>query len=151
NNELYVIGMSYPDPSDGSINYKYDPVNDNWIPGTNPPLNGRRSMGCAVFNDNIYVFGGEDQSGAQLADVAMYDPVTDTWTPKARMPTARAGLAVAVVNDKIYAIGGYKGGTVFSTGVFGTVEEYDPITDTWNTRLAMPTPRARFAAAVVNN
>ena len=30
----------------------------------------------------------------------------DFWTTKAPMPTARTLLGVAVVNDKIYAIGG---------------------------------------------
>jgi hypothetical protein len=37
------------------------------------------------------------------------------------MPTAREHLAVAASHGKIYAIGGYA-----STGITGTVEEYDP-------------------------
>ena len=33
-------------------------------------------------------------------------PKRDSWTKKADMPTARMGLAAAVVGGKIYAIGG---------------------------------------------
>jgi uncharacterized repeat protein (TIGR02543 family) len=47
----------------------------------------------------------------------------NSWTTKTSMPTARAELGVAMVNDKIYAIGGISGSTL------STVEEYNPLTD----------------------
>ncbi|MCH8289930.1 hypothetical protein IH992_02335 [Candidatus Poribacteria bacterium] len=50
---------------------------------------------------------------------------TGEWTKKADMPTHREDFAAGVVNGKIYVIGGGHG------GVFATVEEYDPATDTW--------------------
>jgi N-acetylneuraminic acid mutarotase len=62
------------------------------------------------------------------------------------MPTARAGIGVAVVNGKIYAIGGHNWGNYF-----GTNEIYDPATDTWTTKTPMPTPRSHFGIAVVEN
>jgi len=65
----------------------------------------------------------------------------DTWTRKADMPTARWGLATAVVDWKIYAIGG-----MIST----TVEEYDPVTDTWERKNPMQVGRNRQTASVVN-
>ncbi len=76
----------------------------------------------------------------------------DSWVEKAPMPTARGGLGVAVVDNKIYAIGGStevidldesKGG-----GVVGTNEEYDPATDVWTSRAPMPTPSSYFSTAV---
>ena len=80
----------------------------------------------------------------------------DSWTQMAPMGQARAGLGVAAVNGKIYAIGGstasgqyppdgYRGGFV------GTNEEYDPKTDTWTTKASMPTPRDYFAIATYQN
>ena len=36
----------------------------------------------------------------------VYDPQNDTWTFGASMPSARDSLAVAVVDDRLYAIGG---------------------------------------------
>jgi len=81
--------------------------------------------------------------------------VGNTWIEKAPMPTARGGLGVAVVNGKIYAIGGtteqVSEGEYVSGGVVGTNEEYDPTTDTWYAKAPMLTPEAFFAIAVYQN
>ena len=73
--------------------------------------------------------------------------LTDSWTTMAPMSTPREGLAVAVVNGRIYAMGGHTtgGAAVAST------EAYDPATNAWTTRNPMSAPRAGFAAAVINN
>jgi N-acetylneuraminic acid mutarotase len=70
----------------------------------------------------------------------------DSWTSKASMNEARSGLGVAVVNGKIYAIGGASEGRIT-----GTNEEYDPATNTWMLKAQMPTPRIYFATAVYQN
>jgi hypothetical protein len=62
------------------------------------------------------------------------------------MHVARSGLGVAVVNGKIYAIGGYT-----AHNITGANEEYDPITDSWIMRTPMPTPKAFFAITVYQN
>jgi N-acetylneuraminic acid mutarotase len=68
------------------------------------------------------------------------------WTAKSPMPTARGGLGVAVVNGKIYAIGGLNNDTQLNVN-----EEYNPVTDKWATRASMPTARSGFAIAVYQN
>jgi N-acetylneuraminic acid mutarotase len=65
------------------------------------------------------------------------------WTSMMSMPTARGGLGVAVVNGKIYAIGGVNNDTQLAVN-----EEYDPAKDTWTTKEPMPTARSGFAIAV---
>jgi N-acetylneuraminic acid mutarotase len=70
----------------------------------------------------------------------------NSWTTKKPMPTARGGLGVAVVNGKIYAIGGFDGVNQLSVN-----EEYNPVTDTWTTKASMPTARSGFAIAVYQN
>jgi N-acetylneuraminic acid mutarotase len=70
----------------------------------------------------------------------------NSWTSKAPMHVARSNLRVAVVNGKIYAIGGGA-----ENGIVGTNEEYDPATDTWTLKTPMPTPREYFATAVYHN
>ena len=72
---------------------------------------------------------------------------TNSWATKAPMQQARSNLGVAVVDGKIYAIGGYVDGGV----VTGVNEEYDPEADTWVFKASMPTPRAYFAIAVYQN
>jgi PKD repeat protein/N-acetylneuraminic acid mutarotase len=70
---------------------------------------------------------------------------SDVWIAKASMPTARSGLAAVVLNSKIYAIGGLHGNTYI-----GSVEDYDPSSNTWkmhNTPIYAP---GDTAAAVLN-
>jgi N-acetylneuraminic acid mutarotase len=67
----------------------------------------------------------------------------NSWAECAPMPTARAGLGAAVVNGKIYAIGGSDNNTYLSVN-----EEYDPNTNSWTIKAPMPTARSGFAIAV---
>ena len=99
------------------------------------------------MNGILYAVGGvaNIDGTVYLNVVEAYDPATDTWTKKADIPTPRNGLAVAVVHDKLYAIGGYRYDWV------PTVEEYDPATDTWTKKANMPTRRSHLAASVVND
>jgi N-acetylneuraminic acid mutarotase len=62
------------------------------------------------------------------------------------MPTARGGLGTAVLNGKIYAIGGLNGDVTLNT-----TQEYNPVTNKWTNKTPMPTPRSGFAIAVYNN
>jgi len=79
-----------------------------------------------------------------LNTVEAYNPTTNIWTTKESMPTASTGLAAAVVNGRLYAIGGA------NNVILNTVEAYDPATDTWTTVAPMPTARAFLAVGVVH-
>jgi N-acetylneuraminic acid mutarotase len=81
------------------------------------------------------------------------DVAEDTWVAKAPMQVARSGLGVAVVNGKIYAIGGSSrtGAPPYTGGKVGTNEEYDPETDKWTLKASMPTPRYNFRFEVIHN
>lgn len=81
-----------------------------------------------------------------LPNVETVKAPEDYWTTMADMPTGRLGSGVAVVNGKMYVIGGTGGG-----GYLNTNEEYNPATNTWATKKSMPTPRANFAIAAYQN
>jgi N-acetylneuraminic acid mutarotase len=95
-----------------------------------------------VVNGLLYAVGGEDTATisypSYMPTVEAYNPTTDTWTAKAPMPTARAGLAVGVIDGVLYALGGGCEG-IARGNPMPTVEAYDPDTDSWTTRAAMPT------------
>lgn len=74
----------------------------------------------------------------------------EEWQRITQLPTKRWEFSTAVVEDKIYLIGG----SLFENhaGPFGlsTVEVYDTQTNTWQRGADMPTPRTNAKAAVVN-
>ena len=78
------------------------------------------------------------------------DIAAEKWEVISELPTHRRGFSTAVVNGKIYLIGG----TLFENrrGPYGlsTVEVYDPQRNTWHRGADMPTPRMGPKTAVVD-
>lgn len=71
----------------------------------------------------------------------------DTWTPVAPMPTARESVSACSISGKIYAIGGFPGGS--DRGI--TVNErYDPASNTWALMAPMQQGRRMPVAATVD-
>lgn len=71
---------------------------------------------------------------------------SSSWTTLSSMSLSRGGLGLAVVADKIYAIGGTNGDSSLTI-----TEEYNPVTNQWTTKTSMPTARSSFAIASYNN
>jgi N-acetylneuraminic acid mutarotase len=112
--KIYVIwGQTSGRPNgylSGPWNQIYDTENNSWTLGAAPPEPVHRS-GAVVTSgvdapQRIYVVGGEVGFMQALNVIQIYDPQTDTWSRGTDMPTARQGLALAAVNDLLYAIGG---------------------------------------------
>jgi len=119
--KIYVIGAGDPPLPVRTIVQIYDPATNSWTRGTEPIPAG--AFGVRVLHGRIDLFGGYDTNNNQISVVQEYDPATDTWTRKADMPTPRAILSAATVNDKIYVIGGATNN--FQT-FLSTVEAFDP-------------------------
>lgn len=102
-------------------------------------------MPASVVSGILYVFGSMPN-----LSLLVYDPVSDSWTKKAALPTKRDFAATAVVNGILYVVGGRGLNADFTLQAFSTVEAYDPVTNTWTTKAAMPTPRFGAASGVVN-
>ena len=66
------------------------------------------------------------------------------------MTTVRHEAGLAAVGGKLYVIGGLDP-SLSPVALIDTVEEYDPIANTWTTKGArMPTARGAFGTAVLN-
>ena len=153
NGKIYAIGGGpYEAVVLGTVEM-YDPVTETWTQKTDMPT-ARYGLSTAVVNGKIYAIGGRHfnygDTPEEMSTVEMYDPVTDTWTRKTDMPTARHGLSTAVVDGKIYAIGGTQGIPNRQMTMLKTVEAYDPVTDVWMEKASLLSPRAQLATSVVN-
>jgi N-acetylneuraminic acid mutarotase len=111
----------------------------------------RSGLGVVTVNGKIYAIGGEN-GDVTLRTNEEYDPATNTWTTKASMPTARSRFAIAVYQGKIYVMGGTTGsGDIMGQQLATDANEvYDPLTDTWETKTPLPTPRQDLGAQTVN-
>ena len=87
-----------------------------------------------VVNNQIYVFGPNV--------TYIYD--LTSGLPKQPMPSHRDSFATATYQNRIYCIGGR------SNGPSAVNEVYNPISDSWESKQAMPTPRHGLDANVVN-
>jgi N-acetylneuraminic acid mutarotase len=145
NGKIYAIGGWEPMIELPTVE-EYDPVADEWVKKADMPT-GRWGFSASAVNGKIYAIGGRIGTGGMgdpMSTVEEYDPVTDKWTKKADMPTPRLDLSTAVVNGRIYALGGWNNVDI------STVEVYDPATDTWTKEADMPTPRRWLSTSAVN-
>ena len=160
--KLYVFAGLIPLWKPAGVVYEYDPAADKWTK-KKPMALPAHHVALASYNNKIYAFGGfvYPTSGSAawvpIDNAWEYDPATDAWKALAPMPIKRGAASAATVGDRIYVIGGAVPGPGESavhparphTSV-GTVEEYDPGTNTWRSRASMPTPRNHAAIGAVN-
>jgi len=163
--KLYVFGGLAPGWTPKGLVVEYDPATDKWTKKKNMPVLTHH-VATAEHNGKIYIIGGfvKPASGPTawqpVDNLWEYDPAADSWKALAPMPTKRGSPNAAVVNGRIYVIGG----AGLSPGskdaalhparpqrVLGTNEVYDIAANKWETKSPMPTTRNHAAAGVVNN
>src|SRR6267378_475162 len=106
----------------------------------------------ASAGGRMYVFCGLAPGWKPIGMVYEYDPATDKWTKKKPMPLASHHVSFTEYKGKIYAFGGF---VLPQSGPAAWVPidnawEYDPATNTWRARAALPTQRNHATAGVVN-
>jgi N-acetylneuraminic acid mutarotase len=150
NGKIYAIGGATHDNTDTSVVEEYDPATDTWTRKADMPTERCFHSTCVV-NGKIYALGGRlEPADLNLAAVEEYDPATDTWTQKADMPKAKFGFSNSVIDGKIYVIGGVVASGGLGGPAISTVEEYDPVTESWMAKADMPTARTYLSTCVVN-
>jgi N-acetylneuraminic acid mutarotase len=93
----------------------------------------------ALYSDSMII---ASNGGNQVVTVTVDKGI---WKSKKNMITGRVWLGMALVDGKIYAIGGCT-----ETIPLSNVEVYDPITDSWTAKANMATPRSSFGCAVLD-
>jgi len=96
----------------------FDPINNSWTTKTfifDYPTPRKLATAVAV-NGRMYVIGG--LNGSALNNVETYYPSSNAWKAKNSIITSRYSHVSAIVNNKIYVMGGQN-----STGTLNSVEE----------------------------
>ena len=151
NGKLYIFGGS-TDAFSGAVATAavYDPAGSSWtmLPSM---TTARGGVTAKAVDGKIYVVGGMDAAGASLASVEVFDPATNSWSSAAPMQTRRDNPGSAVLDGKLYVFGGRTRNADGATlnGTLSSVEMYDPATNEWTPRAAMPTGRRTFAVGTL--
>ena len=61
---------------------------------------------CKDLVGVIYAVGGQSKSGNSLSTVEVYDPIQGRWKDAEAMSMLRSRVGVAVMQNRLYAIGG---------------------------------------------
>jgi N-acetylneuraminic acid mutarotase len=152
NNKIYAIGGRRDETSATAeaIVEQYDPATHLWTP-KNPIPSARYFAACAVLpvglDEHIVVAGGENAAGDRIKTVEKYNPLTNQWSALNFLSIERSRLAMAQINGRLYAVGGFAGN---APAWVGSVEQYDPGTGSWTALAPMPTARGHLALAVIN-
>ncbi len=101
---------------------------------------------CSDATGLIYAIGGLNSSGGSISTVEVYDCIQNKWRLAESMITMRSRVAVAVLQGKLYAIGGYNGLERLST-----VEVFEPDVKKWKRVSSISKPRSALGSAVLNN
>jgi len=122
---------------------RFDPQTNTWIslsPKPTPVFDAR----AAVINGLIYIPGGRpdinDLHPTQTIEI--YDTSTNGWSTGASLPIPLSGYGLVAFEGHLFVFGGWDG-EKYRNNVFS----YDPNTDVWQERTAMPTARAFPGAA----
>ena len=156
NNKVYIIGAfscCYPTETTISEIHVFNLENNTWsIEGTMPAERLRGSVGTVVYNDRIYVIGGNTNghSGGAVPWMDEFNPADGSWRLLPDAPTARDHFSAVVINNQVIASAGRQTANGFANTVAKT-DVFDFITEQWHsTAPDIPTKRAGTTAVDYN-
>jgi N-acetylneuraminic acid mutarotase len=127
-------------------NEVYDITNDSWS-AIAPNPQGRAGIHPVVVGGKIYAVGGVNT----VVDFFLtrnnnfvYDPTNNSWSEMAPVPTSVASYVSAVVDGKIYIVGGrhadnwYRISSPDNYSSTNIVQVFDPETNSWSQGTPLP-------------
>jgi len=153
-NIYYIGGRDVADAVIPDI-HVYSISGDSWstLPITGDATAHLRSDGATwVVDSTIHIVGGFNETYGVLASVIVLNTTNAaagfTTGSIPDKPTAAGDLGVALVEGKVYAFGGI--GDDFCKP-YGSLEKYDPESNTWTTLKSMGHARADSGYAAIGN
>ncbi|THF85556.1 hypothetical protein E7T09_16525 [Deinococcus sp. KSM4-11] len=117
----------------------------------------RNHLGGVALGGLIYAVGGQhlgDEAHGDLTDVHAYDPATNTWRAVAPLPLPLGHITSSTVawQQRVVVAGGVtlaKTSGAIEGAESDTMLSYDPVTNRWSTRTALPAVRQSPVADVI--
>ncbi|KAL5247560.1 hypothetical protein ACHWQZ_G019438 [Mnemiopsis leidyi] len=118
--------------------------NFHLLPGRRPKLHCSRTEPRKSTAGVLYCVGGHESSSNVTSSVECFSLRKNEWSLVAPMTKARTRMGVAVLDNKMYAMGGTTGGMTLNS-----VECYDPVQNKWTNVTPMRIHRSGVGAAVL--
>lgn len=134
----------------------------SWGTATNSLPNTRTNFASAVWNDRIYIVGGEGtDSGCTSSGVCntiYVSPqlssggnISSAWsTTSTSFSVARSGTAVVAYANNLYLFGGYDGTNYLSDSQFAKISTTDGSVGNWSYSTSLPTPISQADSFAAN-
>lgn len=136
----------------GSTLQALDPAAGTWALAPAAPA-VRFAAAAGVIADRLHVAGGwnaDNAASASLARHDVFDPAAGTWSAAAPLQVARNAAAAAVVDGRLWVLGGRAPGIRRGDqSPLASVEVYDPAANAWTAGPALPAARGSLAAAAL--
>jgi hypothetical protein len=123
--------------------------NPTWVAGPSITPGRHLFQGALGTDQKFYIVGGQTTASTATAvpNVEAFDPASNTWTQRAPMQVGVGQVSVGGANGKIFAAGGFIGGSV----VTSTLQIYDIATNTWSFGPSLPGIEEAGAGVVLGN
>jgi N-acetylneuraminic acid mutarotase len=147
-NEIYVVGGFTADGQNSTRVDAYSPRTNRWRRVADLPVAVDHTM-AAAYRGRVYVLGGYGPSRARLTTAFVL--ANGAWTPLPPMPEQRAAGGAAVVNGRLYIVGGVGSAVINGGGDLARrMLVYDIARRSWS-GLPGPTQREHLGVTALNS
>jgi N-acetylneuraminic acid mutarotase len=108
----------------------------------------RAEIAVAEHGGKVYIMTGQSPGVEANGFIQEYDPASGNWRDLSFMPTVASHAGAAVLNDKIYLVGGFVANV--HVGAVARVFEYDPAADSWRAVAPLAAPRGSAGVVALN-
>lgn len=143
---FYICGglQSGPPVAVMTQNDKYTESSDTWGASTALPAPARENHTMTSVENFGYAVGGRSAVAfppTYMKDIDQFDLSAETWTSKTDVGVARYAAGSLSLTGKLYFVCGIEGVPPSTETLSSKVEEYDPGTNAWTLKTAVPPAR----------
>ena len=155
---LYVVGGGIAGGVTASAEYacsNADGTLQQWSAATQPSQTARNNASGAVYEDMLYLIGGESSGQPAFADVTFApinqggDGMPQGFVSTTAFGTSRYSHTTVVANGFMYIVGGRNTTTFYTDVQFAPIND-DGTVGTWQATSSFPTARADHKTVVSN-